>query len=267
LDATTTDLPLVAYHHGPPPSMPIVPAGRWREWMNETTGRSANRCLPLLAGNEFGWFLLNERALSVEWSGGPASGDLVVSYDSTPPPARATSIFGHGIVTWRLPYLFRTPPGWDLLVRGPTNWPKDGVVGLDAVVETDWALATFTMNWKLTRPGSVRFEDGEPFCMLVPQRRHDLESFQPAIRQVSHEPHVEEEWAAFERSRHELSVQKFLAEFAEDFKAARMAWEGDYFRGRTTGGRAAPEHITKRRLRPFGEPPEEMPEPPPPDPS
>jgi hypothetical protein len=37
------------------------------------------------------------------------------------------SHFGNGILTWNLPLLFRTPPGYNLLVRGPANYPKDAV--------------------------------------------------------------------------------------------------------------------------------------------
>src|SRR3712207_8402233 len=37
-------------------------------------------------------------------------------------PAR--SHFGSGILTWNLPFLFRTPPGYNLHVRGPANWDR-----------------------------------------------------------------------------------------------------------------------------------------------
>jgi hypothetical protein len=43
--------------------------------------------------------------------------------------------FGHGILTLHLPFLFRTPPGWNLLVRGPANRPKDGAAPLEGLVE------------------------------------------------------------------------------------------------------------------------------------
>ena len=90
------------------------------------------------------------------------------------------TMFGYGVLTWTIPYLFRTDPGWNLLARGPANLPQDGVSALEGLVETDWATATFTMNWKMTRPGlPVRFEAGEPFCQIVPQRRHELEAFRP----------------------------------------------------------------------------------------
>ena len=82
--------------------------------------------------------------------------------------ACVVSHFGCGIITWTLPYLFQTPPGWSLLARGPANWPFDGVSPLEGIVETDQAASTFTMNWKITRPDfTVRFDRGDPICMIV----------------------------------------------------------------------------------------------------
>lgn len=247
--------PFVAYFMGRRPTMPIVPSSRWRDWMNATANRNANLCLPLLAGNEFGWVLLNNRRLTVEWSGGDSPSELHFSYEG-PPPAdgQAQSSFGYGIVTFRIPYLFRTPPRWDLMVRGPTNEPKDGVSALDAVVETDWSSSPFTMNWKLTRPGTVVFEEGDPICMVTPQRRHDLESFRPEVRSAMEDEATATGWAAATKSRQELNRQKFLATYAPEFRESLDEWEGNYFRGRQPDGEKAPEHITKRRLKPFAEP-------------
>ena len=45
-------------------------------------------------------------------------------------------------------------------------------------METDWLDATFTMNWKLTRPHHpVVFEADEPIAMNSPVRRGQLEEF------------------------------------------------------------------------------------------
>jgi len=43
---------------------------------------------------------------------------------------------------------------------GPPNWPKDGVYPLSGLVETDWLPFPFTMNWQMTRAGSVSFSAG-----------------------------------------------------------------------------------------------------------
>ena len=71
--------------------------------------------------------------------------------------------------------LFRTEPGYDLMVQGPDQPAQGWIAPLTGIIETDWAPYTFTMNWMFTRPGQVvRFEAGEPFCHFFPvQARRD----------------------------------------------------------------------------------------------
>lgn len=95
---------------------------------------------------------LNQQGFEAEWAGKNHPDAITFAWDEDlPNPKPVSSVFGSGIMTWGVPYLFRTPPGWNLLARGPANWPKDAVAPLDGLVETDWAVATFTMNWKFTR--------------------------------------------------------------------------------------------------------------------
>jgi Family of unknown function (DUF6065) len=249
---TDEQLPLVAYYHGRRPGMRIVPSGRWRTWMNETTGRGANRCLPLLVANESGWVLLNERRFSVSWTGGTELEAVRVDYAGRKPELPALSNFGHGILTFPIPYLFRTPPGWDLWVRGPTNRPRDGIAPLDGVVETEWATTTFTMNWQFTRPcEDVVFEEDDPICMVVPFPRRALERFDPSIEPVEREPELAARWEAWRKSRHDLQVRKWLAAFHRGDDALLSAWQPDYFRGEIAEGERFPDHVTKLRLEPF----------------
>ena len=58
---------------------------------------------------------------------------------SSPIPARAPAVshFGHGILTFHMPCLFRTEPGVDLMVQGPINRPKDAIAPLSGIIETD----------------------------------------------------------------------------------------------------------------------------------
>jgi hypothetical protein len=183
LDAVPSppSLPLVALHSQDPLVMPeIEPAPRWRDWMNATPGRSANRCLPLLMANEAGWVLKNPAAFTATWNGSDARDAVTVEYEDSCPANRrlASSHFGSGVLTWAVPCLFRTPTGFNLLVRGPANWPKDGICALDGLVETDWSVATFTMNWKMTRPDHpITFDEGVHRALRV-RRRHP----QPACR-------------------------------------------------------------------------------------
>jgi len=238
-------LPLIAYRVSPEPNTTLVPAPASRGWIEATNERFARRCLPLMMANQAGWFLLNTHAFRATWDGDDGPAGLHLEYLSGAPPYPALSHFGYGILTFHIPFLFRTPPGYNLLARGPANWPKDGIQALEGVVETDWAMATFTMNWKLTavdRP--VRFEPGEPFCMLVPQPRGELERFQPQVLDVADDPETAEGYRQWTESR-----SRFLSELNEpDSAAVRQKWQKHYFRGTTADGTVAPVHQTKLQL-------------------
>ena len=241
---------LIAYRVHAGVGMPIVPAERARDWMDATDERFANRCLPLLIANQAGWFILNTHELRVTWNGGEEIEDLKLKFSSDQLPYPATSHFGHGILTWHIPFLFRTPPGYQLLARGPSNWPKDGISPLEGIVETDWASATFTMNWKLTRPRvAVTFAVGEPICMVVPVRCETLETFEPLVDDLAGTPdYVKyQKWSA-DRSR-------FLAELSQpESDSAKQGWQKDYFRGQSRDGERARVHRTKLRLQDFSGP-------------
>jgi hypothetical protein len=244
---------LIAYRIHAKPALRLVLAPRERDWIEATRHRFANRCLPLLMADQAGWFVLNSHNLTATWEGGASPERLRVEYQGGEPPYPASSHFGHGILTWHLPYLFRTPPGWNLLARGPANWPKEGVSPLEGLVETDWAVATFTMNWKLTVVGQpVRFAVDEPICQLVPQRRGELEAFAPEVRELASEPELHAAYAAWTESR-----GRFLADLkTPGSDAVRKKWQRDYFQGGAPDGTRAPAHQTKLRLRPFTQPAE-----------
>jgi Family of unknown function (DUF6065) len=246
---------LTAFHASGPGAtlVDIVPAPRWRDWMNATRNRFANRCLPLLMANESGWVLLNPIGFDAEWRGGSERAALTITFDDRVQRSPIVeSLFGEGILTWTVPFVFRTPLGFNLLARGPANWPKDGICALEGLVETDWATAPFTMNWKFTRPHCrVRFEKDEPFCMIVPSRRGECEAFQPEVRHVRDDPSTAQGWKQWVLSREELHVRKFLGIHSNEYVQDLDAWEKDYFRGRGADRRQAPEHETKRRLRSF----------------
>jgi hypothetical protein len=114
----------------------------------------------MLIANQSGWELRNPCAFTATWFGQENGADVMIVPDKRDADQLLpVGHFGSGILTWNLPLLFRTPPGYNLLVRGPANYPKDGVCPLAGIVETDWASASFSMSWKLTRKLiPVRFE-------------------------------------------------------------------------------------------------------------
>ena len=222
--------------------------------MDEANNRWPNRCLPLLVANESGWVLLNPVAFQATWDGAPSPAGISIDFgDADPRPLPVSSHFGHGIVTFGIPYIFRTSPGWNLLARGPANWPKEGIAPLEGLVETDWSFANFTMNWKLTRTDyPVAFDEGEPFCMLVPQRRGELEAFRTEIRDLSSDPVTKAEFDGFAQNREKMQVKKFLSQYSREFESYKTDWERHYYKGLAPSGAPAAEHQTHLKLSEFG---------------
>jgi len=208
--------------------------------MDETPHGFANRCLPLLIANESGWEILTPARVTATWRGGFLSGDCTIDCEGACEPPMAH--FGSGIVTWRIPYLFRTPPGWNLLIRGPANLPKDGASSLEGVIETDWASQPAFHSWKLTRVDHpVTWEAGEPICVVLPQRRGELEAWRPRREDIFAHEELSREYLIFSESR-------------ATFNATRpRAWQKDYFLGISPGNARAPQgtHQTKLKLQPF----------------
>lgn len=260
-DVTPTDQTvkrLVAYETVPDQGYGLAAAPHGRDWMDTTHERSAYRCLPMLMANQAGWLLLNPCAVRVRWDGGPHRNSIELQRWEPPPGAElpkpvpdfqwVMSHFGSGILTFTFPYLFRTPDGYDLLVRGPANSPKDGIAPLEGLVETDWTPATFTMNWKITRPHTwITFDEGEPVAMVVPQRRGELEEFSPEVLPIESNPELAAAHVAWGESRDRFNDARKEA----GSEAARLGWERHYLRGTSPDGLKAQEHRTRQQLRPF----------------
>jgi len=222
---------------------PVRSAPRTRKWMDETPGGYAYRCLPLNMANGHGWEFLSTCTFEASWNGSPdRQGIFVQNLDKDGWPA--TSHFGSGIITFHVGYLVRTDPGYNLWVAGPTNFDKDGIIPLNGIVETDWSCATFTMNWRFTRPGKIRFERGEPFCSFFPIPRTMLDEVTPEIRDMSTDPDTEIGFKAWTESR-----KNFLqTHHTPGTEANKQGWQKHYFKGQNPNGAQAPEHQTKIRL-------------------
>lgn len=248
-----------AYEIQPGTDMPITPAPAERAWMDESDRRFAYRCLPLVIANQAGWFLSNPSSFIAVWDGGLSKESVRIWYETpghtpgTVPQepwgdSRITSHFGSGIITIALPYLFRTPRSIVLWAKGPTNTFKDGAQPLEGIIETDWLPATFTMNWKLTRPGlPVHFQKGEPICMIVPIPRGLAESLDPVRLPVAENPQLQTEFREWAESR-----RQFIGDLQQDgSEAVRRGWQKHYYKGQTTTGERAEEHQTRLNLKEF----------------
>jgi hypothetical protein len=164
--------------------LPLVPAPHRRQIVRDIKGMSL--CLPVTIANEYGWWMLNPTPFAVTWNGGNTAYDMRIDYAEEPESHYAASHFGFGVLTILVPYVFSTPSGWNVWLRGPSNFPKSGITALEGVVETDWHNATATMNWRMEPNRTVRFEAGDPLCQIVPVWR-DIHKFEPRISEMPKE--------------------------------------------------------------------------------
>jgi hypothetical protein len=227
-----------------PPKIVAAPVGR--DWMDRTKDAFAYRCLPLNIANAHGWLLLNTVPFVARWDGG--SGLEAVTITAGDGAILASSHFGSGVLTFHVNALFRTEPGYDLMVTGPLNELKDGIQPLAGVVETDWGPFSFTMNWKFTRKlFAVAFERDEPFCMIFPLKRGLVEEVEPEIRTLESDPELCAAYHAWSDSRRGFNN----ALQQPDSEARVQKWQKDYFRGSGSVGAAPADHHTRLKLREF----------------
>lgn len=236
--------------------MKLLPASRTREWMDNTPNQYAYRCLPLQIANANGWVLECPEDVIIHWDGGAHKSALSIHY------ARATwdfaaSSFGVGIVTFHSGYLFRTPddPAIDMLVGGLPNFWYDFMTPLTGIVETWWNPATFTMNWKLLRPGSFTIKAGDPlaFLMPIPHARDGMKTKLVDLQTNPQELHDFNEWS--EKRNRTINALDHMERTGQGINGVDPAnpgthWEKDYFQGNKDNEKIK-DHRTKIKFPPF----------------
>lgn len=222
----------------------IEPAPAGRDWMDANHGH-ASKCLPITIANVAGWVIRSPVTFTATWQGGTHKGSTGFVFSD--PYERFTSAitdhFGQGIITFNLPWLFKTSrPGVGLRVCGLPNDPRFNVTALEGYVETDWLPFTFTMNWKISKPGvPVTFAKGDPVCFITPATLDFVEAARPVVKRLDDDPEV----AAAYREWDDLR-RKFNA----DPTRASGDWQ-KFYHG--SGGLACPPetHRTALKVRPF----------------
>jgi hypothetical protein len=245
----TLPLELTAYLH--PGWAPLIrPAPVSRGWMDATPEAFARRCLPLTIANAHGWEILNPHGFEATWDGGAEASAIIISPDPGGNASQApVSLFGHGVITFHVEAIFRTPPGWNLWIGGSPNRAKDAIAPLTGIVETDWSPFTFTMNWRFTRPNQkVRFDAMEPFCFLFPLLRSAVEDFAPAFAPLDADPATAARFREWSVARDVFQAHKKL----HPPKIPGDGWQKHYYRGiDASGERLIEDHRAKLRLQAF----------------
>jgi hypothetical protein len=226
----------------------LIPSRLERDWMDTTNQRFAYRCTPVSIANSSGWELIMPFSIEATYFGGDQTDDLQVRALDNKRRASdvAVSHFGHGVLSFHPGYVFRTSPGWAIWARGTPNSYRDKIVALEGLIETDWLSTTFTMNWRFTRTGSVRFNEGEAFCFITLVPHAVLDDIQPRLLKLEDTPELKVEHDAFNESRRTFNKKLKMLEPS----AVAQGWQKHYIRGQPlTGGPKPTYHITKRRMR------------------
>ena len=115
------------------------------------------------------------------------------------------------------------------------------------------------MNWKITIPNyPVHFRTGEPFCMIAPQKRGELEQFNPQILPIEADAATQ---AAYTRFKYKRKLNYFANERVrqrskEGAMRRKTIYDHDYFHGRLVQGVEKEDgHQMRLNLKPFRDEP------------
>lgn len=232
---------ITAYNISNP--MKIDLPNKKRNWMDETPGSYAYRCLPMTIANGYGWSFINPHKFSVIWNGGSHVKDTIVNE-----PTKfnfVQSHFGSGIITFNLGILIKTDEGINTYIKGPANNPKRGISPLEGIIETDWMPYTFTMNWKITEPNfEIFFDQGEEICTFFPIKRNFIEEHDPEVKNIQEDPELQKYVTNWGTAR-ETNTKECAFKKIED-KGIRF-----YLHGKYPDGNKADSHQVNVRAKPF----------------
>ena len=226
----------------------IAPAGKTRNWMDASSGKYAYNCLPLVIANQLGWVVSAAPSFSVIWDGRDQKDALKFSFDACEVEMSqfVVSHFGQGIVSFKLPWVFRTNPGIGLIVRGPSNQWLHGAHGLEGFVET-WGLeSTFTMNWKITIPNiNIHFPAHFPFCQIMPYDIATINNYTCSKKPISANKPLQEKYTKWLNRRKDTLKNLFSGTKTTNY------YEKNYFKGLDVEGEKIEGHLKKLNLSQF----------------
>lgn len=245
--------PQIKVFHLHDKTVPFEPARKGRVWMDESPNRFAYRCLPLAIANSAGWEMFCPSGFYATWDGGAYKDSIKLQFDDpelNAPAAHAFALshFGSGVLTFHSGLLLRTPEGVQVWCKGSPNEIKHGIQALEGVIETPWLPFPFTMNWRFTQPGTVRFNAGDPFGFLTLTRLNDLTSIVPTEHDIRDDPEAFAAYQAWSTSRRDFT-EKLRA---GDPATVEQGWQRNYTQGTHPEGTQAPlpaEHHTKVRTK------------------
>lgn len=230
----------------------IRPARPKRAWMDKTPAKYAYRCTPLSAANTMGWEILNPVNCEFRWNGLTPTPSVFVWREREVKFGPKTH-FGSGVVTWELPFLFKTPADYGLAVTGPGNHDRADITPLDGFIRSDWLPFPFTMNWRITTPDkTIRFEEGEPIARVFPFPLALLDETDIELQDLSEDPEFEQQFVQWRQQRqHNYQERERLARSTPPGQEPdrESLWNRQYAKGAGSEG-AEQKHQTIFSCRP-----------------
>jgi hypothetical protein len=218
---------------------PIEQADYKREWMDSYPHSFAYRCLPLKIANEAGWLVRSPINFTAEYldDTNPLGSVKVTIPDNEDLIYRSyiTSHFGRGVITFSLPYIFRTEYPHCIWARGYPNYYKDNVNFLEGIIETYWLNSTFTYNIRLVEKNKVvSFVKGDPILFLTVVDLATIDHSTITYRSIEENPQLKDDYNTWRTSRSNFNQSQ------RDPKD----WQKDYFKGINSNGSVQENHYT-----------------------
>ncbi|MEY4334319.1 MAG: hypothetical protein RLZZ196_3062, partial [Bacteroidota bacterium] len=136
--------------------------------------------------------------------------------------------------------LIKTPDQYNLYITGAPNHFIANVWPLTGIYEADWAPYSFTMNWRILRPGGVEFLPSDPICFFFPIRRNDINNFELEHKMLNENLELKEQYEAFHKSRSEFNKSN----------RENVKWQKHYFQGKYPDNTKCPvNHQIKLKLK------------------
>lgn len=199
-----------------------------------TSFAPAYKCLPLKIGNELGWSVHCPVDFSCVWNGDVETPKGLSIRVEEKFKTEILSHFGNGILTFQIPYLFRTEKKQALYVRGPTNYYKEYIQYLDAIIETDWMNYTFTYNIKIHKPNcEIFFKKGEPIFSFIPINLNQINSTDLIVEDLEKDKILLKYFNKYGNLRQKIysSMCKENYKKEKNGEDPKFIWMKDYFKG------------------------------------
>ena len=170
------------------------------------------RCIPLTIGNQYGFVIKNTVPFEVVWNSGPAGNDVHIFYKKDEDRSAYPIMYGHfgsGILTLETPFVFRTPPGVNIMTINPPNFVVPNMTVMTGVVEADNLRYTFTFNLKIQVPHvRIAIPADTELAAFIPIPRYFADKFDLVkAENLFNDDICKEEILAYkdaEKNRHEL---------------------------------------------------------------